>query len=378
MINCAKFVVGFALVALLAELIYLMNQGIDIAPMILVKSNWKSQNSEYLQFVQSKKISNHTKFSVPKCARVEFPKDLIIDSQLEIRELSDIVIYQFGDLKCIDQHRLWIKSVQEYALERGYSYILEKVDPFLALEWINNARRLCIPNIVDNSTKIQGLKPYAIQNAIQMLEHRGIGKKWLVYLDLDVYISNAEMKIEEIISLSSYTTILPPFRWNPASKLSKFIDNSSISALKSKRNCFIIAQDHSITINSGFLAFSLDDLSKLYEFFELWETIWFSTAGIWDGDQISFAYTVLWNVQELLKIHPSDRDSLYDCEFSDAHGANICWNRFMKRLDLLPKNRYFSEYCLLPLLQRGHPFRINAHTGYFPGDFLYHGHTWRF
>lgn len=379
MTDCAPKYLRWQLIFLAFVLAYLIFFVLILYIQFESKPIFASLNShtEFYEFAQNvdRKGLN---FSIPKCSGMNLPESLISSTIKHIFQPREILIYQYGDSKHAKEHFEWRDSVQKYAEEYNYSYVFDELEYDASLLWINKIRNTCLSKSAKESVKLQGMKPFVILNRIKKMFEENLQFKWIVYMDLDLYISNPQLKIQKIIENAAFTTIMSPYRWNPLFDFEDFQLNLPEQAENNMQNCFVIAQEHSITINTGFLIFSLKNMDNLRQFFSIWQQNWLSTAGVWDGDQISFQYSILWSLQNLLSVQVESRDSLFNCEYSDAHGANLCWDRFMKKLDLYPKNRYLGEYCLLPLLGKGHIFRINAHNSYFPGDFLYHGHAKKF
>jgi hypothetical protein len=256
-----------------------------------------------------------------------------------------IVIYQYGDVKAIRDHAWYLRSVQSYARKFGYGYILDVYSSENAFNWVESVRERCVEHVSpDKSKKLQGLKPFSLFRAIEALNTSQFD--WVVYLDLDVAIAT------------------------PSRTLESFIEEDVViakSQVYSIKNCFLAVQDNHNTLNTGMLIFSTKDVARLRNLADDWISKWFMLTNIWDGDQIAFQYSVFDLAQDHFNVE-SRKTFVESCKYGDAHGANICYDRFMRDLSLKFGRRSFGDVCIIPT-----KIRLNMHNHYTGGDFLFHG-----
>jgi hypothetical protein len=297
-----------------------------------------------------------------------FPMEQMLNTSQSIRNLtaspSRILIYQYGDLDSVKEHQWYLDSVQSYAENNSYSYMLDVFDREQALAWIHVVREFCVEHVVpDKSGKLQGLKPFTLFRQISAISSQF---DWVVYLDLDVFIADTSRTLESIIQ--SKLTDSRQYHDQAIVEGSK-LPSPSAGEFIALNDCFVMVQDNTNTLNTGFLMFSTQDLGLLNAFVDDWIQKWFMLTNVWDGDQIAFQYSIFDLAQVYFRVPEESRQSYEeDCSFDDAHGANICFDRFMTGLGLRFRHRSFGDVCIIPARTR-----INMHNHYRKGDFLFHG-----
>ncbi len=272
---------------------------------------------------------------------------------------SKILIYQYGDAKQISDHQWWIQSVESYARYHNYAYIIDSVENIQALMWVNTIRNLCLNELHGGaSAKLQGLKQFMIFNLLNEVYNSGYKFEYVLYLDLDIYVSQRNTSIEELLAKSS--SVLPA---------NKGRNSNGISI-----PCFLLVQEISNVFNTGVLAFSAttDHKDRIEKIFNFWFVNWLKLAGIWDGDQIAYAYSLLNEANDYNGISKEDRLTYESCRYGDAHGANLCIDKFFSSLHLNRYRRSFADFCIVGYTERN--LRFNVHNSFASKDMFFHGH----
>lgn len=145
----------------------------------------------------------------------------------------------------------------------------------------------------------------------------------------------------------------------------------SSKAIGSVDSCFVILQDSYDCLNTGFLVFSLQEDKtrvRFTRFVDRWIRHWFEIAGIWDGDQVAFEYTLMDEAQRYSNLKET---GIFDCRFGDAHGAQLCLFEFFTSINLHHTQRSFSDVCVIWRIREN--TKLSWHDRYVEGDFLLHG-----